>query len=138
MIEYLINKARSFIYTTGMPPSVAAASLKGIEIIEHDKGLRERLWKNTEFVLGRLKKMGFNTLNTRTPIIPIVVKDPIAAVEFSKRLFEKGIWISAIRPPTVPKDTSRLRLTLMATHQQSDLEYLLEQIERIGKNLCLL
>lgn len=138
LIEYLINKARSFIYTTGMPPSVAAASLKGIEIIEQDSGLRERLWKNTEFVLGKLKEMGFDTLQTQTPIIPIVVKDSGAAVEFSEKLFDKGIWISAIRSPTVPKDTARLRLTLMATHQQKDLEYLLEQIERTGKDLCLL
>ena len=82
--------------------------------------------------------MEFNTLNTQTPIIPIVVKESKTAVEFSEKLFDKGIWISAIRPPTVPKDTARLRLTLMATHEQNDLEYLLEQMERIGKELCLL
>lgn len=138
LIDFLINKARSFIYTTGFPPHVASASLKAIEIIENEPNRREKLWKNTYFVLDRLKKMGFDTLNSQTPIVPIIVKDAALSVEFSKRLLEVGIFISAIRPPTVPNNTARLRMTLMATHTPEDIEKLLMHFETIGRRLCLI
>ena len=82
--------------------------------------------------------MGFDTMDSRTPIIPVVVKAPRAAVEFSRRLFAAGIFITAIRPPTVPLDTARLRLTVMATHTGDDIDFVLEQFQRIGKELCLI
>lgn len=138
LIDYLVNKARSFIYTTGMPPAVAAASVKGIELIESEPQRRKRLWEHTHYVLGELKYLGFDTLNTTTPIIPIVVKDPDVCVQFSQKLLEAGIFVSAIRPPTVPAGTSRLRLTLMATHTQEDLKFLIDKMQTIGKELCLI
>ncbi|MCB9771456.1 MAG: 8-amino-7-oxononanoate synthase [Candidatus Omnitrophica bacterium] len=138
LIDFLINKARSFIYTTGLPPSIAAASLKGIEIIESEPDRRQALWENTNFVQRALKSLGFNTLNTNTPIIPIQVKDAQLSVNFSEKLFEAGIFVSAIRPPTVPVNSARLRVTLMATHTQDDLQYFLSHVERIGKELCLI
>ncbi len=138
LIVFLINRARSFIYTTGMPPSVAAASFRALEIIEMETHRRERLWQNTNYVKEAFKVLGLDTMNSQTPIIPIVVKDPALAVEFSKKLFEKNILISAIRPPTVPLNTARLRLTVTAAHEQKDLDYLLEQTRKIGKELCLL
>ena len=138
LISFLINRARSFIYTTGMPPSVAAASFRSLEIIEMETHRRERLWQNTHYIKEALKVLGLDTLDSQTPIIPVVVKDAALAVEFSKKLFEKNILISAIRPPTVPVNTARLRLTVMATHEQRDLDYLLEHMRKIGKELCLL
>jgi len=138
LIDYLINKARSFIYTTGMPPSVAAASLKGIEIIESEPERREKLWDNARYLLRKLKETGFETLRSQTPIIPVLVKESENAVRFSERLFEAGIFISAIRPPTVPAQTARLRLTVMATHTREDVHYLLQHMERIGKELCII
>lgn len=138
LISYLINKARSFIYTTGMPPSTAAASLKAIEIIKSTPQRREQLWKNTYHLNDALKNMGFDTMNSQTPIIPILVKDPNVAVDFSKRLFEWGIFVSAIRPPTVPQNTARLRLTVMATHTGEQINFVCEQFKAIGKELCLI
>ncbi len=138
LISFLVNKARSFIYTTGMPPSTASASTKSIEIIESEPQRREQLWKNTYFIRQELNKIGFNTMDSQTPIIPILVNDSSMAVEFSKRLFDKGIFISAIRPPTVPPNTARLRLTIMATHTKEDLDYVIDQCQRIGKELCLI
>ncbi len=138
LVDFLINKSRSFIYTTGLPPSVVAASLKGIEIIESEPDRREKLWDNTHFVLESLKQLGFDTLKSQTPIIPIVVKDTALSVEFSKRLFEQGLFVAAIRPPTVPANSARLRLTIMATHTRQDLENLLKHLEKIGKQLCLI
>jgi len=138
LIEVLINKARSFIYTTGMPPSVAAASQKAIEIISEEEGLRERLWENTRYLRDELKRLGFDTMNSETPIIPILVKDSNVAVTFSKRLFDEGVFVSAIRPSTVPENTARLRLAVMATHAQNDLDMVLEKFQKIGKQLCLI
>lgn len=138
LIEYLKNKARSFIYTTAMPPSNAAAGIMALDIIERDSSLRESLWENTRYVKAQLKLMGFNILDSQTPIIPIVVGNNEKAAAFSQRLFEKGILIQAIRPPTVPKNTARLRLTIMATHHKNDLDYLLNQLQQIGKELCLI
>jgi len=138
LISFLINKARSFIYTTGMPPSVAAASLKALEIIKGEPQRREQLWANTHYVHNALRQMRFDTINEQTPIIPIFVKDSDIAVDFSKRLFENGIFVSTIRPPTVPRNSVRLRLTVMATHTKQDLNFALEQFKRIGKDLCLI
>ena len=135
LIDVLVNKARSFIYTTALPPAVAAAAKMGLEIIESQPQLRQRLWENTFFVHERLKELGFRTLNSQTPIIPLLTGDSDLALEFSQKLFAAGILISAIRPPTVPQNTARLRLTVMATHQRKDLEYLLEKLEEVGKEL---
>lgn len=138
LISFLINRARSFIYTTALPTSVIAAASEGLDIIQTDSLLRKELWNKTFFLHNNLRKMGFDLLNTQTPIIPILVKDAVKAVKFSQRLFEKGILISAIRPPTVPPHTARLRLTVMATHTQQELEKLLDVLERIGQELCLI
>ena len=90
---------------------------------------------NTEYFKKGVDQMGFNTLKSQTPIIPIVVGESSVAVEFSRRLLEEGIFVSAIRPPTVPAGTARLRLTVMATHTREDLEYTLEKLRVIGKDL---
>ncbi|MDP8211701.1 MAG: 8-amino-7-oxononanoate synthase [Candidatus Zapsychrus exili] len=138
LVSFLINKARSFVYTTGMPPAIAAAALKSFEIIEEDSSLKTKLWENTRYLQQALKDLGFDTMNSQTPIIPILVKDAKKAVELSKALFKEGIFISAIRPPTVPKDTARLRLTVMATHKKKDLDFLVDKIRKEGKKLCLI
>ena len=135
LIDFFINKARSFIYTTGLPPSVAAASCSGIDVIEQEPSHREQLWANTRYVLDRVKALGFDTLETQTPIIPLVVKQSASTVLLSKRLYEQGIFVAAIRPPTVPQDTARLRLTIMATHTQQDLDKLLSALAEVKGEL---
>lgn len=135
LIDLLVNKARSFIYTTALPPAVAAAARKAIETIRDEPTLRQKLWVNTDYFQKAIDAMGLNTLSSVTPIIPIVVGESAVAVEFSKRLLEQGIFVSAIRPPTVPRNTARLRLTVMATHTRGDLDYVLEKLRMVGRNL---
>ncbi|MFT5387193.1 MAG: 8-amino-7-oxononanoate synthase [Lysobacterales bacterium] len=137
VIDYLINKARSFIYTTGMPPSIAAASLEGMRIIKEHPELRTKLWDNMSHLTLELKGLGFDPGYAMTPIIPLIVNDTQKAVEFSTRLFEKNILVSAIRPPTVAEGTARLRITLSATHQIKEIDYLLDNLKVIGKDLGL-
>ncbi len=138
VISFLINHARSFIYTTGLPPAVTRAAARAVEILEEEPQRRDRLWQNTRYMLQAIKDMGFDTLSSQSPIIPIVVKESALAVDFSRKLFEKGIFLQAIRPPTVPVHTARLRLTVMATHSKEDLDFVLKQLEAIGRELCLI
>ena len=135
LIEYLTNKARSFIYTTGLPPLIAAANCKAIDIIEKEKRLREHLEDNANYMRAGLRLAGFDTMHSITPIIPILVKDSALAVQVSEELYKLGVFVSAIRPPTVPMHTARLRLTVMATHEKTNMDFALNRIQETGKKL---
>ncbi len=129
--EYLLNKSRAFIYTTAMPPSLAQASRASLRIIKEGRQLRRRLLENASMLRRELQRMGFDTMQSTTPIIPLLVKDPGQAVAMSQRLLEQGLFVQAIRPPTVPAGTSRLRLTVTVAHTQEDLNRLLNAFKNI-------
>jgi 8-amino-7-oxononanoate synthase len=129
--EYLINKSRAFIYTTAMPPALAQAALVALQIIRQDDQLRRQLKDNADYLRDALKAMGFDTMNSSTPIIPILVKDPVRARAFSEHLLKQGIFVQAIRPPTVPVNTARLRLTVTAAHTRGDLDKLLNALRTV-------
>lgn len=137
-IEYLINKARPFIYTTALPPALLATALAGFDLIENDPEIRNRLWQLTRHVRTQINQMGFNTCGSETPIIPILIGPTETALTFSQKFLEEGIYIPAIRPPTVPDGTSRLRISLMATHTDEQIQFLLNSLENIGKKLRLI
>jgi len=136
LTDFLLNKARSFIYTTAMPPSISAASIAAIGIIENEPKRREDLLRNTVLMKEGLQGMGFDTMGSKTPIIPVLLKDASAAVLFSQKLLAKGILAQAIRPPTVPENTARLRVTVMATHSIDDIKKALEAFDKVKKEIC--
>lgn len=138
LVEYLINKARPFIYTTALPPAILAASLAGFDLIEKDQEIRKRLWRLTSHVRLQINEMGFDTRGSETPIIPVLIGQTETALAFSQKLLEEGIYIPAIRPPTVSEGTSRLRISLMATHTDEQIQFLLATLEKIGKKLRLI
>lgn len=131
LVDYLINKARSFIYTTSLPPSVCAAGIAALDIMENEPQLRRDLWDRVVYFRTELKQAGLDTLKSETQIIPILVGEAENAVKISRDLLGKGIFLQAIRPPTVPEGTSRLRVTLMANHSLDDLEYALDCIKEV-------
>jgi len=131
--EYLINRARTFIFTTALPPAVIAGALEAIELIAQEPRKRQALWDNISFFRKGLQDIGFNILDSTTQIIPILVGDSHRAVRLADDLMEEGIFIQAIRPPTVPEGASRLRITLMATHTRKDLARALEILGKVGK-----
>lgn len=131
LIEALKSKARPFIYTTALPPSICAASIKAIEIIEKEPGLRDRLWENAAFFRNGLREAGLDTLGSQTQIIPIAVGQAQRTMELSSRLLEKGVFIQGIRPPTVPEGTSRLRVSVTAAHSSEDLASALSAIMEV-------
>jgi len=120
--EYLINTSKAFIYTTAQPPAIAAAASAAIKITQNDPGRRRRLWAIRNDLHSELKALGFQFTDTQSPILPIIVKSPETALKMSQALYEAGIHVPAIRPPTVPKDSSRLRLTISSEHSNHQLE----------------
>ena len=138
LIDYLINYSRAFIYTTSLPPTIAAANIKALEVIQEDSQRRKKLWENVKFFRDNLHSLGFDTLDSQTPIIPLITKDPKLTMDFSKRLFEEGVFVQGIRPPTVPEGMARLRITLMATHLTKDLQFALDKIEKISRELNII
>ena len=128
LIGLLLNKARSFIYTTALPPSVCAASVTGLRIIEQEPERREALWARAKQLQDGLRSLGLRIGPTETPITPVIVGESAAAVELSKKLFERRILAPAIRPPTVPDGAARIRLTPMATHTPEDIDELIRAL----------
>lgn len=136
--EFLINRARPFIFTTGLPPAVIASGIAALELLEEEPEIRVRLWENVSFFRKKIKELGFDTLNSETQIIPVLVGDASLTMQMGEMLLEEGVFIQGIRPPTVPQDSSRLRITIMATHTREELEFALEAIEKVGKGLGLI
>ncbi len=137
-IAYLINTSRSFIYSTAPPPAMAAAAQTAIHLIQQEPERRTRLWKNREKMHQGLSLIGYQLTKTESPILPIIVKDTELAMKMSHLLREKGIYIPAIRPPTVPKGTSRLRITVTAEHSLEQIETVLTAIKQIGQSLHII
>ena len=138
LINYLINVSKAFIFTTAQPPAIAAATSAAIEIIKNEPICRHRLWENRDFLYSELKNMGFQLTNTQSPILPIIVKSAEKALKMSQALYKAGIYVPAIRPPTVPKESSRLRITVSSGHSKEQLQYVAETIKRGGKKLFLI
>ncbi len=132
LIDLLRNRARSLIYTTAPPPAVCAAGIAALEIVRNVPELRGALLRKTDRLRRGLNALGFDTMRSRHHIIPLVIGEADAAVAFSGQLFRRDILAPAIRPPTVPRGTSRLRLTLMATHADADIDYLLASCAEIA------
>jgi glycine C-acetyltransferase/8-amino-7-oxononanoate synthase len=131
LISYLRNKARSFMYTTALPPAVCAASIAGINLIQEGPLLREALWNNVCYIKDKLRSRGINMISSQSQIIPLLIGDAKKTVETSKLLYKRGILIPAIRPPTVPANSSRLRMTVMSSHTQGDLESLFNALREV-------
>jgi glycine C-acetyltransferase len=138
LIDYLINSTRSFIYSTALPPSTAAAAEAALDILISEPERRERLKENAKLMRNGLSGLGFDTGNSRTPIIPLIAGSAKMACTMMESLFEEGIFAQAIRPPTVPEGSARIRVTVTSEHSKSDLKKALEAFELAGKKSGLL
>jgi 7-keto-8-aminopelargonate synthetase-like enzyme len=125
LIDLLLNKARSFIYTTALPPAVCAASIAALKVVDAEPERRDALWGRIRQLHDGLRERGFDIGATETPITPVIIGESDAALALSKKLLDAGILAPAIRPPTVAQGSARLRLTPMATHSEEDVDKLL-------------
>lgn len=122
LAETIVNTSRAFIYTTALPPALCAAALEALKIVREDPLPRLRLSEMAARLRSALGEAGFDTGASATQIIPIILGEPARAVAVSRALLERGILVPAIRPPTVPPNSSRLRVSLSAAHDDADLE----------------
>ena len=128
LIDGLVQSARTFVYTTALPPALAAATRVAIDIARHEAWRRERLQRLVAHFRDGAAQRGLRLLDSRTPIQPVLVGDAAAALALSQRLEAAGLYVPAIRPPTVPQGAARLRVALSALHAESDVERLLDAL----------
>jgi len=127
-IEFLIQKSRPYIYTTAISPAICAATIKSLDLIKAGEQ-KAKLLANIDFFRIFSSALGLPISNSHSAIQPLIIGDSEKALKISQTLFEQGFYVGAIRPPTVPKGTERLRITLSANHTQSQIEQLLTQIK---------
>jgi glycine C-acetyltransferase len=130
LIDYLVNSARSFVFSTALPAAVCAASVAAIEIVEREQQLRLKLLKNSERFCDGLVRLGMDAACSGSPIIPLMVGDPGRALKAAERLLELGVYATAIRPPTVPVGTSRIRMTVTALMDDSHIDAALAALKQ--------
>ncbi len=136
--KFLINTSKGFIYTTAQPPAIAAAAVAALKIIQNEPDRRQRLRENRNYLYSELKNIGFQLTKTQSPILPIIVKSPETVMKMSQALYEAGVYAPAIRPPTVPKESSRLRLTVSSEHTLDQLQRVVETIRKEGKEIRII
>ncbi len=137
MREIMVNKARPLLFSTPHPPSVVAACLAAIELLETDDALIQKLWYNTRYFKAGMKSIGL-PIDSETPLCPVIVGTSEKAQKLSQRLLEEGIYGRAIVFPTVAADKARVRVIINACHTQAQLDRCIEAFEKIGKELDLL
>ena len=133
MKEYLVNKCSSFIFSTALPPGVYGAISAAVDIVQTAEfcEIRKLLHGKTAKLVCELRRLGFDTGSTASPIIPVILGDSEKVMKYSRRLLEKGILAVAIRPPTVPKGSARLRISLNAAHTEEDISRLLDALSNV-------
>lgn len=138
MIQYLISTSRPFLFTTAPPPSTAAAARAALTVLQQDPARRARLWRNRDHLSTGLTRLGFHLTESVSPILPILIGQAETALAFSQQLLTHGVYAPAIRPPTVPDGSSRIRITVTAEHSPEQIDQALAAFERAGQSTRLL
>lgn len=133
VIDTLVNHARSYVYTTATPPALASAVLASLQVIERGDALRAHLQLLIAQLRSGLRDLRWKLMPSNTAIQPLLIGDNQATLELSNSLRERGIWVAAIRPPTVPQGTARLRITLSAAHSATDVTRLIEALHELAR-----
>jgi glycine C-acetyltransferase len=135
IVEWLRQRGRPFLFSSAMTVPDTAACLASLEILESSTELVDRLWENTRYFKEEMRKAGFDLGKSVTPITPVMLGEAPLAQEFSKALFDEGVFAMAIGFPTVPRGKARIRVMISAAHQKEDLERGLEIFTKVGKKL---
>ena len=138
VIDYIKHNARALIFSASMPPSNVAAVKAALQVIREEPERVERVQQIAEYMREGYQSLGFNTGNSQTPIIPIMIGDEFKTIMFWKALFEAGIYVNPVLPPAVPPNLSLLRTSYMATHTDEQLDRVLEIFGQVGKSLDLI
>ncbi len=135
IVDYLRQKARPFLFSSAVTPADTAACLAAVDLLEQSSELVEKLWANTEYFKKGMVQLGFDIGRSQTPIVPVMLGEAPLAKEFSRRLFENGVFAMAIGFPTVPRGQARIRVMNTAAHSREDLDLGLAAFEKVGREL---
>lgn len=135
VIEWLRQRARPFLFSSAVTPADVAATLTAVDLLEGSTQLVDRLWENTNYFKAEVKALGFDTGASVTPITPIMLGEAPLAQQFSRDLFEEGVFAMALGFPTVPRGKARIRVMISAAHSKSDLDQGLQAFKRVGQKL---
>jgi glycine C-acetyltransferase len=135
VIDYLRQKARPFLFSSAVTPADTAACLAAVDLLEESSDLVEKLWSNTEYFKTGMQSLGFDTGRSATPIVPVMLGEAPLAKEFSRKLFENGVFAMALGFPTVPSGLARIRVMNTAAHSREDLDAGLAAFETVGRDL---
>jgi glycine C-acetyltransferase len=135
IVEWLRQRGRPFLFSSAVTAPDAAACLAAVDLLEESTELVDRLWANARYFKDEMKKLGFDTGVSETPITPVMLGEAPLAQQFSRELFEEGVFAMAIGYPTVPTGKARIRVMISAAHDNDDLGKGLEAFEKVGKKL---
>jgi 8-amino-7-oxononanoate synthase len=138
VIHFIRHKARSFMFSAAMPPAAAGSVLECLKIVEEEPEHLENLWKNARKMKVALEGLGFNTLNSQTPIIPLLIGDDYTAFAFTQKLYERGIFATPVVKPAVPEGCALIRTSYMASHKDSDLDYVISVLADLGREFGII
>ena len=137
-VDFLRQKARPFLFSSALTPPDVAAAIAAVDILTESDRLLKKLWENTASLVREMNAMGFDTGATATPIVPVMLGEAPLAQEFSKKLFERGVFAKSIGFPTVPRGKARIRVMNSAAHTREDLDFALDAFREVGKALGVL
>ncbi len=138
LADWLRQRGRPFLFSSAMTAPDVAACIAAVDVLEQSTELVDRLWANARYFQAEMRRLGFDTGKTQTPITPVILGDELLAQQFSRRLYEEGIFGTAITFPTVPKGLARIRVMISAAHTQGDLDTGLAIFARVGQELGVL
>jgi 8-amino-7-oxononanoate synthase len=137
VIDYIKHRARTLIFSAAPPPASAAAALATLDIMDREPQRRERLWENTRFFAEGLRSLGFDTGESQTPVVPVVVGEDLRALRMVHRLQEEGVFVNCVLSPATPPGRALIRTSLMATHTREQLARVLSAFEKVGREVGL-
>jgi 7-keto-8-aminopelargonate synthetase-like enzyme len=135
VIEFIKHQARSQIFSAAPPPASVAAVICALEIVEREPERRKQLWENTHFMKRQLEDIGFDTGNSQSPVIPIMVGDDMTTFTMATRLQEEGVFANPVVTPAVPPGQAMIRTSYMATHKREHLLEALAALRKVGREL---
>ena len=138
VIHYIKHKARSFMFSASLPPASAAAVLECVKIIQEEPTLVDRLWRNARKMKAGFDSLGYDTMGSQTPVIPVLIGDDVKAFMFVKRLYELGVFATPVVSPAVPKGYALIRTSYMSTHEEKDLDFVLDVFSQVGKEFGII
>jgi glycine C-acetyltransferase len=138
MYEWLNHRARPVLFSTSLPPAAVGAIIEAIKMLMESTEYTDRLWDNAKYFKAKLGKLGFNTGHSQTPITPVIIGEESKTMEFSKELFNNGVFVSGIVFPTVPRGTGRVRCMVTAAHTKEQLDRAVDAFEKVGNKMHII